>query len=237
MDPRHLKVLMNTVVVKPPKQGIYTFDTTIVTYNLVTKPLYQDLDVSNTKEESVVRRGTVKAEPPKIVTANFLSRSVGFGGQAQEFLQELINRGQADNPGILYNYSNEPVGTEIVSNSPEQVADRIGRQIDKDSKSLEAVIIGVDELWDVSLMKFIFDWTNRSVSGNSADFRLAGRLSVNDGVPTDARIRIDQMFEQVKKGNVDPSVLHQELENWQVFDEYQDRFFTILKGRRTKKSF
>ena len=137
----------------------------------------------------------------------------------------------------MYNYSNEPVGTEIVSNSPEQVADRIGRQIDKDSKSLEAVIIGVDELWDVSLMKFIFDWTNRSVSGNSADFRLAGRLSVNNGVPTDARIRIDQMFEQVKKGNVDPSVLHQELENWQVFDEYQDRFFTILKGRRTKKSF
>ena len=36
----------------------------------------------------------------------FLSRAQGFGDEAQEFMRELIRRGQADDPGILYTYSN-----------------------------------------------------------------------------------------------------------------------------------
>ena len=106
MDPKHLKVLLNTVIVRPPKQEIYAFGTTTVTYNLVTQPLYQAINIDHRKEESIVRRGIVRAETPKIVTPNFLSRAVGFGDQAQEFLKELIRRGQADDPGILYTYHN-----------------------------------------------------------------------------------------------------------------------------------
>lgn len=235
MDPKHLKVLLNTIIVRPPKQEIYAFGTTTVTYNLVTQPLYQALNIDHRKEESIVRRGIVRAETPKIVTPNFLSRAEGFGDQAQEFLKELIRRGQADDPGILYTYHNQPKETQIVSNNPEQVAERIAKKIDSESRSLEAVIIGVDELWDVSLMKFIFDWTNQSFSSNQEQFKNSGRLDIINGIPNDARVRIDDMFIQVKQGNLDPTRLHNELENWGLFDEYQDRFFSVLKGRRTNR--
>lgn len=223
---------MNTVVVKLPKQSLASFGTTVVTYNMVTRPLYQVLDADKQTEEAVLRRGTVKAERPQIVTPQFLARTPGFGSDAQEFMRELIRRGQADDPGILYTYTNEPTQMEIISSRPEEVAERISQQIESESRPLEAVILGVDELWDVSLMKFIFDLTNSSAPSNAADFMRSGRMKVNDGVPMDARLRIRDMLHEVRSGNLDPAVLHRELEAWQLFDEYQDQFFQALKGRR-----
>ncbi len=231
MNPQFLKVLMDTTVVKLPRQNLASFGSTVVTYNMVTRPLYEALDTDKRKEESVLRRGTVKAERPQIVTPGYLSRAHGFGTEAEEFMRELIRNGHADDPGLLYTYSNELVQTEIVSNRPEVVTERISKEIDLHSKPLEAVILGVDELWDVSLMKFIFDLTNSSASANVRDFSNTGRLQVNDGVPMDARIRIEEMFREVQAGNMDPSTLHAELEAWQLFDEYQDRFFQALRGR------
>ena len=225
---------MNTVVVRMPKQTLATFGTTVVTYNMVTRPLYQALDTDKRTDEAVLRRGKVKAERPQIVTPQFLARTVGFGAEAQEFMRELIRRGQADDAGILYTYSNEPLQIEIISSRPEEVAERISRRIDAESQPLEAVILGVDELWDVSLMKFIFDLTNSSGPKNAADFIRSGRMKIENGVPNDARLRIKESLRQVQNGNLDPAILHNELEAWQLFDEYQDLFFRALKGRRHK---
>ena len=219
MNPQFLKIAMETVVVTMPKQSIASFGTSLITYNMVTRPLYQALEADKRTDESVLRRGIVKAERPKIVTPHFISRAPGFGEEAQEFVQEMIRRGQADDPGILYTYSNEPQDMEIVSTRPEELADRIGRQIERESRTLEAVILGVDEMWDVSLMKFIFDLTNKSAPTNSTDLMRSGRARIDNGVPVDARLRIEEMITQVRKGNFDPEILHEELEAWQLFDE------------------
>jgi hypothetical protein len=231
MNPEFLNVLINTVVVRMPSQKLASFGATVVTYNMVTRPMYQALDADKRTEEAVLRRGKVKAERPQIVTPHFLSRTVGFGEEAQDFMRELIRRGQADDAGILYTYSNEPLQMEIISSRPEEVAERISKRIDSESQPLEAVILGVDELWDVSLMKFIFDLTNSSGPKNAADFVRSGRMKMDNGVPMDARLRIEDSLRQVQDGNLDPAVLHRELEAWQLFDEYQDRFFRALKGR------
>ena len=231
MNPEFFKVLMTTVVVKLPKQALASFGTSVITYNMVTKPLYQALNTDKQTEEAALRRGIVTAERPRIVTPQFLSRAQGFGDEAQEFMRELIRRGQADDPGILYTYSNTPGRMEIISSRPEDVADRISRQIDSESRPLEAVVLGVDELWDVSLMKFIFDLTNSSAPTNAVDLARSGRMKVSDGVPMDARLRIEELLLQVRNGNVDPTLLHKELEAWQLFDEYQDQFFQVLRGK------
>jgi hypothetical protein len=232
MDPRFIKVLSDTTVIRTPTQNLATFGTTVITYHMITRPLYQSLDSNLAKEEAVVRRGTVKASRPQIVTPYFLSRTDGFGEEAQEFMRELIRRGMADDPGILYTYANEPSGMEIVAARPEDVAERIKKQIDLQSRPLEAVILGVDELWDVSLMKFIFELTNRSAPGNFRDFQRAGDLELTAGVPRDARRRIDEMLQQVAAGELDPATLHRQLEAWHVFEEYEDRFFEVLRRRR-----
>jgi hypothetical protein len=84
-----------------------------------------------------------------------------------------------------------------------------------------------------------FDWStefcqnpNKSAPTNSADLMRSRRAIIDNGVPVDARLRVEEMIIQVRKGNLDPEILHKELEAWQLFDEYQDQFFQALKGRR-----
>ena len=108
---------------------------------------------------------------------------------------------------------------------------RIVERLDREQKPLEAVIRGVDDLWDVSLMKFIYELTARSARSNASELRSHGLLETEGGVPRDARLRIDGLLEQAKRGNVDPSEVHREIERWDLFEEYQDRFLGLFKHR------
>jgi hypothetical protein len=103
--------------------------------------------------------------------------------------------------------------------------------LDREEKVLEAVVRGVDEMWDVSLMKFIYELTDQSAQTNFDDLRAHGLLGVEDGVPREARHRIDRLMAQARKGEVEPSTVHQELERWGLFEEYQDRFLSLFRGR------
>ena len=85
-------------------------------------------------------------------------------------------------------------------------------------------------MWDVSLLKFIFDVTRYSVENNIHELKRSGLLDIDScGVPMDARISIERMFHLVHKGEVDPSVLKLELERWNLFEQYEDRFFRLFK--------
>jgi hypothetical protein len=103
--------------------------------------------------------------------------------------------------------------------------------LDQEKRSLEAVIHGVDELWDVSLMKFIFELTNSSARSNFNELRSMGLLESRGGLPEEARRRIESMLDQARRGDLDPSVVHRELQRWGVFDEYEDRFLGLFRGR------
>jgi hypothetical protein len=52
------------------------------------------------------------------------------------------------------------------------------------------------------------------------------------GIPVGARQRIEEMFQQVTLGELNANELEQELNRWGVFEEYQDRFFAVIKGRK-----
>lgn len=51
------------------------------------------------------------------------------------------------------------------------------------------------------------------------------------GVPEDARFRIETLLDQARRGEVEPAEVHRELERWDLFDEYQDRFLGLFKRR------
>ena len=47
----------------------------------------------------------------------------------------------------------------------------------------------------------------------------------------DARLRIEELFKQVKRGETDPSMLKRELDRWgTLFHEYEDRFTSLFRG-------
>ena len=53
------------------------------------------------------------------------------------------------------------------------------------------------------------------------------------GIPVDARVRIEEMFSKVMRGEAEPRELKDELHRWDLFEEYEDRFLALFqKGRR-----
>ena len=222
--------IRNTVVVRPPRQMLATFGATSVKYYLVTEPAYREIE-PQAQDDVVIREGVVKAERPRVVTPHYLMQHEGFGDHAREYLRRLAGERGSDTPGLLYAYKNEDMHTNIASGGMRQVTGRLRQLLDREGRGLEAVIQGIDELWDVSLMKFIFDLTSASVRSNVAEMNARGLLDMEDGAPRDARERIEHLLAEAGQGNAAPSDAHRELERWGLFDQYQDRFLSIFKKR------
>jgi len=220
-----------TEILRHPRQHLSTFGITNIYYYLVTEPVYSEL--VNEVNETVIREGRVIAERPKIVTPYYLTHLEGFSYDARQYFETLLRMHGADAPGLFYTYKNEPKGLNIVSENWPAVVDKLNNEIDKKGDPLTSIIKGLDELWDVSLLKFIYEITSRSVQSNIAQLGSRGLLGMSHGgVPVGARQRIEEMFHQVTTGECKAHELEQELHRWGVFEEYQDRFFALIRGKK-----
>jgi len=230
-DERIRDAVKHTEILRAPKQSLYTFGTTNIYYYLVTEPAYSELIKNIT--ETVVREGRVIAERPRIVTPYYLSRLEGFSSEARRYFEALTKEHGSNIRGLFYTYKNEPKELTIVSENLLSVVDKLNAEIDKRGDPLAAIIKGEDELWDVSLMKFISEVTSSSLQDNLRQMESRGLLNIDTaGIPVDARVRIDELFEKVMQGESEPGDLKDELDRWGLFEEYEDRFFSIFrKGR------
>ena len=230
-DERIREAVRQTEILRPPKRSLATFGTTNVYYYLVTEPAYSELIKS--AAETVVREGRVIAERPKIVTPFYLSHLEGFSQEAKKYFDTLIQTYGSNAPGLFYTYKNEPKELTIVSDNLLAVVEKLNNEIDKRGDPLTSIIRGQDELWDVSLMKFIYEMTKSSLPDNLLQMETRGLLDMDSsGIPVDARVRIEELFKTVARGELDPSELKKELDRWGLFEEYEDRFFNIFKKER-----
>ena len=230
-DERIKYVIEHTEILRPPKQSLSTFGTTNIYYYLVTEPVYSELAKNVT--DTAVREGRVIAERPRIVTPHYLSRLEGFSSEARRYFDALTRTHGPNTPGLFYTYRNEPKELNIVSDNLLTVIDKLNAELDKRGDPLTSIIKGQDELWDVSLMKFIYEITKSSLQNNLRQMGSRGLLNIDSGgIPIDARVRIDELFRRVSRGEIDPSDLKEELDHWGLFEDYEDRFFNIFtKGR------
>ncbi len=230
-DERIRDAVRHTEILRAPKQSLYTFGTTNIHYYLVTEPAYSEL-VKNISE-TVVREGRVIAERPRIVTPYYLSHLEGFGSEARRYFEALLKEHGQNNRGLFYTYKNEPKQLNIVSDDLLSVVNKLNAEIDKRGDPLTTIIKGEDTLWDVSLMKFIYEMTSSSIRDNLTQMGNRGLLDIDTaGIPVDARVRIDELFEKVTKGEIDPGELKIELDRWRLFKEYVDRLLNIFKKKR-----
>jgi hypothetical protein len=211
---------------------------------VLSKPYYLD-EFPDEGPETKVREGKITWEKPKLLTPDYMINMSGFSGEAKEAMQMIAS----DNPdlaGLLYkmNYRKESISTFTISRELEkaeaEIRDKIDQDDDKDD-NLTVIIKGVDELWDVSLMKFIQNLVVKSAyKSQLPDYEEKGFLSTDDqgysvvtrnleGLPIAASEEIEKMFEMVKNGDEDPSRLKKELDRWGVFNAYQDRFFDLFR--------
>lgn len=218
----------HTEVLKGPKRSLATFGTTNIHYFLLTEPVYKE--PGSPGKETVIREGNVVAERPKIITPEYLLNLEGFGSEARRYFEMIRQELGPHAAGLLYTYKNQPENLTIVSEDLVMVSERLKEMIDRENKPLTAVLKGVDELWDVSILKFIFSLTRGSLPRHVEEMGRKGYLEVDKkGLPAGARQRIEEMFALVKEGRLQPRELKAELDHWGVFEEYEDRFLALFR--------
>jgi hypothetical protein len=214
--------LEHTELIRAPQQSLATFGSSVIDYYVVTE-LVGNL--------SVVRDGKVIAERPKIVTPAYLVNVEGFSEQAKKYIA-MMARERPYESGIFYRYKNEPKGMNVVSESAKQVISKLSAQIEEERNPLSTIIRGVEELWDVSLLMFIYELTTKSVRTDVAEFNRRGFLDIDSsGVPQGARDYIEELFEQASRSLSRAPGLVVELNRWGLFPEYQDRFFALFRRK------
>ena len=220
MDEKIQHAIENTEVIRPPKQSLATFGTTNINYYLITSLMDQ---------ANIVREGRVIAAKPKIVTPAYLINLEGFSGQARRFFEMMAEQFPRE-PSIFYSYRNEPGDMNVISDTIEDIVEKINKRIEGSSNPLSAIIKGVEEMWDVSLLKFTYELTRKSVYDNVTEMERGGLLNIDKtGIPRDTRIYIEEMFEKARNDISYASTLAEELKHWGLFAEYQDRFFSLFK--------
>jgi hypothetical protein len=164
--------LENTRVVLPPRQRLDTFGTSVFNYFLVT----EEMDSVN---QSRVREGHIHAERPQIVTPQNMARLLleGFGEQGRQFAEQLS--GQAGSYAFLkygFRVSKSDIRFYDVHESLESVTGRLKEDLERKNEPLTALLTGVDDGWEVCLLKFMVDLISASAPGNMGDFRERGLL-------------------------------------------------------------
>jgi hypothetical protein len=161
----------NTRVVIPPGQLIETYGQTSFRFHLVSEPM----DEVGT---SRVRRGMIHAERPRILAPQHLSRMMveGFGEGAREFAEWM--EGQAGFHILRYGFMLRKTDlSEQVQRRPvgDFMTD-LEAEIRREGNPLDALIEGVDDAWEVCLMKFTMDLIRRSAEENISEWKRRGFL-------------------------------------------------------------
>ncbi len=162
--------LENTHVVRAPEKRIETFGNTSFRFYLVS-------ELMDSAHQIRIREGHLHAERPQILTPGFLKRAMleGFGERAEEFADWLQEHSRE--LAVLkygFQFRKTQVTESLVSASLEEVLERLGKTLDQAGDALSAIVQGVDEGWEVCLLKFAVDLIQESSGSNMDDFRKRG---------------------------------------------------------------
>ena len=162
----------NTQVIDAPQRRIATFGDTSFRFYLVTELMDEVNQVR-------VRDGRLHAERPQIITPGHIQHMLveGFGENAEEFASWL--KENAPQLAILkygFQFRKTDISNEVVHDPLEDVLGRLRERVEESNDPLSAVIQGVDEGWEICLLKFAADMIQESSGGNMGDFRKRGLL-------------------------------------------------------------
>lgn len=162
----------NTHVFRAPERRIDTFGSTVFRFYLVT-------ELMDAVNQVRVRDGRLHAERPQIITPGTIQREMleGFGERAHEFFDWL--RDHTRDLAVLkygFQFRKTEVVENIVHSPVKEVLGRISETVDQSEDPFSAIIQGVDEGWEVCLLKFATDMIQNSAPDNMGDWRRRGLI-------------------------------------------------------------
>ena len=217
----------NTEVVVAPRRHLETFGNTLINYYLVS-------ELMDSVGQVRVREGRMQALRPQIITPSSYSSMMveGFGEEAEKYLEWL--REHEDQVRILrygYMLKQEAFSEQVVTDSVDAVIERVKRDVDAKQDPFGAVVKGVDKPWDVCLIRLFWQVIQSSVQANFRELAAKKMFEIQDGLPGGVREEIEAAFVAALRNPSLVKPLGRLLQQHNVFEQYQDRFFSLVKGK------
>lgn len=217
----------HTETVLEPSQALETFGATIIDYYMVS-------ELMDSVGQIRVREGRIHAERPRVIMpAHYAHRLLdNFGNEAREYADWLMQSPKGMRiVQFGLRFRKEEHKQQILTGKVEDVAEQIAEDKRGKSNGMTAVIIGVDDLWEISLIKFASDVVQESAPTNVKELSQHGLLdATSNDVPNAVRIEIESDFRAVGDDLEKAKALGQKLRDYGLFGQYEDRFYTLYRS-------
>ena len=211
----------NTEMVCAPTSRLETFGETIVNYYLVS-------ELMDNLNKVRVREGHLKALKPEIITSQALGQMdlEDFGPEARKY-GEWLRENAGDLRILQYGFrlEKQELKEYVISDRLENVLDRVQQDVKSKDDPLSAILLGVDDPWEVCLLKLMVELVQNSANGNIQDIQkraLSRQKTLNQ--------RIEQAFLDASR---DPSLINNladMLKGNGRWKQNEDRFFALVKA-------
>ena len=215
----------NTEVVVAPRRHLETFGNTLINYHLVC-------ELMDSVSQVRVREGRMQALRPQIITPSAYSSMVleGFGEQAEKYMEWL--RENEDHVRILrygYTLRQESFSEQVITDKLDAVMARVKKDVAAKNDPFSAVIKGVDDPWDVCLVRLFWQVIQDSAQANIRELAAKKMFEMRDGLPGGVHDEIETAFVAAAQNVTLIKPLGRLLQQHGVFEQYQDRFFALVK--------
>ncbi len=217
----------NTEIVVMPSHTLETFGATRLHYHLLS-------ELMDSVNRIRIREGTIQSRRPQIITPAYYEQEhlEGFGEEARQYLEWL--RQHARDVRILqYGFivQKTELNEHLVTGSMAEILARVKQEVEGKKDPLAAVIQGVDQPWDVCLLKLMVDMIRHSAPANIKDLNRRRLLDDVNGAPRAVREEIEKLFLQASRNPALVKPLGARLRQYGLFEEYEDRFFALVRAR------
>ena len=165
-----------TRVLHEPDHRIQTFGETRFEFQIISEPMDQVGTVR-------IRTGEVEAMKPRILRPEPYRdlELEGFDPSARARLDALIEKLKEQGRDLAFlqygfRFKRGAVNEELVHDPIETVRDRVLEDIRRSGNPSRAIIEGVDDTWEVSVLKFAFEMILNSHDINAFDLKRKGLI-------------------------------------------------------------
>jgi hypothetical protein len=208
----------NTEILITPPRRLETFGATTIDYHLVC-------ELMDRVDQVRIREGRLLAYRPEILTPRHFADSLleGFGGAEADRYLDWLREHEQDLLILKYGFKVRKESTQesVVTDSIDAVLDRVRADLKARDNPLAALVRGVDEPWEVCLVKLAVDLVQRAAPRHFAELR-------ED--PTGERREVEQAFSAAARDRGRIAALAALLRARGLFKEYEDRFFAVVRS-------
>ena len=209
----------NTEVMVRPRQHLETFGATTINYHLVCEMMDNPGQVR-------VREGNIHAYRPAILTPQHLAENIleGFEEAQAGAYMDWLKDHEKELLIIQYGFKvkKETVNDHLVTDALPAVLERVRQELNAKDNPMDALLVGVDEPWEVCLLKLLVDMVQQAAPVHYRELRQD---------PAGARHEIEAAFRAASRDAALIPLLAKTLQRHNLFKDYEDRFFALVRSR------